>query len=52
MLADLIKEKYFFKVNQLHFIIIDKDNTFTSQYWLDLYFHLKINHYYNMAFYL
>src|SRR6266700_2903486 len=30
MLADLIKEKYFLKVDQLHSIIIDKDSTFTS----------------------
>ena len=52
MLISLIKEKCFFKVDQPHFVIIDKGSAFISQYWLDLCFHLKINHYYNMAFHL
>src|SRR6266702_4057901 len=42
MLADLIKEKCFFKVDQLHFIIIDRGSAFTSQYWLNLCFYLNI----------
>src|SRR6266700_2275435 len=50
--ADLIKEKCFFKIDQLYFIIINKGNAFTSQYWSDLCFHLKIDHYYSTAFYL
>jgi len=45
-------EKYFFKINKLYFIIINKGSVFISQYWLNLCFYLKIDHYYNIAFYL
>src|SRR6266700_6293163 len=50
MLANLIKEKYFLKVDQPHSIITDRGSAFTSQYWSDLYFYLKIDHHYSMAF--
>ena len=50
MLASLIKEKCFFKVDQPHSIITDRGSAFISQYWSDLCFHLKINHCYSTAF--
>ena len=51
-LANLIMEKCFLKIDQLHFIIIDRGSVFTSQYWSDLCFHLKIDYHYNIAFHL
>src|SRR6266567_6028589 len=50
MLTNLIKEKYFLKVDQPHSIITNRGSTFISQYWSDLCFYLKIDHYYSMAF--
>ena len=50
MLANLIKEKCFLKVDQPHSIITDRGSAFTSQYWSDLCFYLKIDHRYSTAF--
>ena len=52
MLVSLIKEKCFFKIDQSHSIIMDRDSVFINQYWSDLCFYLKIDHCYSMAFHL
>lgn len=49
-LAEVIKTKCFLKVGQPTTLITDRGSVFTSQYWSDLCFYLRVDHRFSTAF--
>jgi transposase InsO family protein len=49
-IADLLLKQCFLKQGPLDTLLLDRGSVFTSQFWSDIYYYLKVNHRLSTAF--